>query len=216
MISVSDALNKIITSYPLIEEGLSRGIINYSAFAREVKPRIEKQLYKPVSEGAIIMALKRISEGLIKERSNQVDINLTDLTVRSNLTEFTFTNSGSLADKQRKLFNQMEDKKDVLCAVSQGIRETTFITSADASLAVEKIFSNETRIAKIVHLSSITIHLPEETVEIPGIYYQILKMLAWEKINIVEVISTYTELTIVLDNKDVDRAFSVLNRPDNF
>lgn len=216
MISVSDALNKIITSYPLIEEGLSRGIINYSAFAREVKPRIEKQLYKPVSEGAIIMALKRISEGLIKERSNQVDINLTDLTVRSNLTEFTFTNSGSLADKQRKLFNQMEDKKDVLCAVSQGIRETTFITSADASLTVEKIFSNETRIAKIVHLSSITIHLPEETVEIPGIYYQILKMLAWEKINIVEVISTYTELTIVLDNKDVDRAFSVLNRPDNF
>lgn len=216
MISVSDALNEIITSYPLIEEGLSRGIINYSAFAREVKPRIEKQLYKPVSEGAIIMALKRISEGLIKERSNQVDINLTDLTVRSNLTEFTFTNSGSLADKQRKLFNQMEDKKDVLCAVSQGIRETTFITSADASLAVEKIFSNETRIAKIVHLSSITIHLPEETVEIPGIYYQILKMLAWEKINIVEVISTYTELTIVLDNKDVDRAFSVLNRPDNF
>lgn len=216
MISISDSLKEIISRYPLIEEGLSRGIINYSAFAREVKPQIEKRLYKTVKESAIVMSLKRISDGLPKKRSIRKSLNLTDLTVKSNLTEYTFTNSGSLADKQRKLFNQMAGKKDVFCAVSQGIRETTFITSAEASLAMEKIFAAETRIAKIAHLSSITIHLPEETVETPGIYYQILKMLAWNKINIVEVISTYTELTIVLNNKDVDRAFSVLNCPDNF
>lgn len=214
MVSVKDALNEIIQNYPFVEEGLSRGIINYSAFAREIRPLIEKRLYKRVKEGAIVMALKRISDRLSKKKPSAAELNLTDITVKSNLTEYTFLNSDSLADKQRKLFNQVAGKKEVFCAVSQGIRETTFITSTDASLAVEKIFSNETRVAKIAHLSSITIHLPKETVEIPGIYYQILKMLAWEKINIVEVISTYTELTIVLCSNDVDRAFSVLNHPN--
>src|SRR3989344_3911208 len=104
MISVSDALNEIIRSYPLIEDCLSRGTINYSAFAREVKPKIEKRLYKSVTTGAIVMALKRISTGLTKDKlkSNE-GINLTDLTVRSNLLEFTFQNSQSLGDKQKEL-----------------------------------------------------------------------------------------------------------------
>ena len=46
MISVKDALNEIIQNYPFIEEGLSKGIINCSAFAREIRPLIEKMLYK--------------------------------------------------------------------------------------------------------------------------------------------------------------------------
>ena len=210
MISVSDALKEIIANYPLLEDGLSRGIINYSAFAREIKPQIEKKLYKPITEGSIIMALKRISQKLAQKKLSKKGVDLTDLTVRSNLTEFTFINSDSLADKQRKLFNQLANQKDVFCAVSQGIRETTFITSASVAKVLERIFSDETKAMKMDHLSSVTIHLPEITVKTPGIYYQILKLLAWENINIIEVISTYTELTIVFENKDIDKAFSVL------
>lgn len=210
MISVKDALNEIIQNYPFIEEGLSKGIINYSAFAREIRPLIEKRLYKGVKEGAIAMALKRISKSLSKDQSAGKLLNLTDLTVRSNLTEFTFLNSESLADKQSGLFNKLAAHKDIFCAVSQGIRETTFIANAAAAVVIEKSFSDETKVAKINQLSSITIHLPKETVETPGIYYQILKTLAWEKINVIEVISTYTELTIVFSDKDIDKAFSVL------
>ena len=100
MVSISDALNEIITNYPLIEEGLSKGIVNYSAFAREIKPQIEKRLLKSVKDGAIIMALKRISDKLSKEKpgKNQ-NLNLADLTVRSNLSEMTFLNSETLPEK---------------------------------------------------------------------------------------------------------------------
>ncbi len=216
MISISDALNEIIQTQPFIEEGLSRGIINYSAYAREIRPEIEKKLYKSVKEGAIVMALKRISEKLTKSNAQpQNKLNLTNLTVRSNLTELTFNNSASLIDKQRELFSQLSKEKDVFCAVSQGIRETTFISDSKARSAIEKIFSTESMLSVIKNLSSITIHLPKEVVETPGVYYQILKMLAWEKINIVEVISTYTELTIVFEDKNVDKAFSTLKKLSN-
>lgn len=215
MISVKDALNEIIQNYSFIEEGLSKEIINYSALTREVRPLIEKRLYKEVKEGAIVMALKRISKGLSKDRSAGKLLNLTDLTVRSNLTEFTFLNSESFADKQSGLFNKLAAYKDIFCAVSQGIRETTLIANTLAASAIEKSFSDEAKVSTINQLSSITIHLPKETVETPGIYYQILKILAWEKINIIEVISTYTELTIVFSDKDINKAFSALKNLTN-
>ncbi|MBI2017677.1 ACT domain-containing protein [Candidatus Daviesbacteria bacterium] len=210
MISVSDALNEIISTQPFIEEGLARGLINYSAYAREVKPMFEKRLYKDLTEGSIVMALKRISEKLNKKPKKENSLNLTNLTVRSNLTEFTYLYSESLPNKQKELFNHLSEEKDVYCAVSQGIRETTFIASPEATLAIERIFSSANLIAKIEDLSSVSIHLPKEVVYIPGVYYSVLKMLAWENINVIEVLSTYTELTIILETKDVDKAFSIL------
>lgn len=215
MISISDALEEIIQSYPLVEEGLSRGIINYSAFAREIKPQIEKRLYKDIKEGAIVMALKRISERISKEREKTGSINLTDLTVRSNLNEFTFQNSETLPGKTRQLFNQINDKQNILCTFSEGIRETTFIVSMEIVDEFKRIFKDEISVNQITDLSTITIRLPKETIEIPGVYYRILKVLAWEKINIIEVVSTYTELTIVFNNKDIDKAFSILKSLSN-
>lgn len=213
MVSISDALSEIIQAQPFIEEGLSRGIINYSAFAREVRPEIEKRLYKDIQEGTIVMALKRLSEKLSKDRSKpKARFNLTNLTVRSNLIEFTYLNSESLVDKQRELFNKIADVKEIFCAVSQGIRETTFIADQQAAMMIERIFASESLVIKIDNLSSITIHLPQEVVFIPGVYYQILKLIAWENINIVEVFSTYTELTIIFANADVDKAFSILKK----
>lgn len=210
MISIADALNDIIKSYPLIEDGLSRGLINYSAFAREVKPQIEKRLYKDIKEGAIVMALKRISERLSRKTTERQSLDLTDLTVRSNLSELTFLNSETLPEKTRKLFNDVAGQRDIVCTLSEGIRETTYIVSSEIVSNVKRIFQGETLVSEIKDLSSVTIHLPKEVVYIPGVYYQILKMLAWENINAIEVLSTFTELTIVLENKDVDRAFSVL------
>lgn len=210
MISISDVLEDIIKDSPFIEEGLSRGIINFSAYAREVQPIIEKKLYKNIKTGAIIMALKRISEKTKTRLQNKPEINLTDITVRSNLMEITFANSASLPNKQRQLLNELANQKDIFCTVSNGVRETTFIASIPARNIIKKIFVDESELANISYLSSITIRLPKENVEMPGLYYQILKRLAWENINIIEIISTNTELTIIFKTSDVDKAFSVL------
>lgn len=210
MISISDCLEDIIKDSPFIEEGLFRGIINFSAYAREIKPVIEKRLFKDIKSGAIVMALKRISEKIKTRPQNNPQINLTDITVRSNLMEITFANSTTLPDKQRQLLNTLADKKDIFCTFSEGVRETTFIASNSAQNVMKKIFASEIALARIDDLSSITIRLPKENVEIPGLYYQILKRLAWENINIIEIISTNTELTIIFRTEDIDKAFSVL------
>lgn len=59
-------------------------------------------------------------------------------------------------------------------------------------------------------LSSLTIKLPSENADVSGIYYFILKKLAWEGINILDIISTMHEFTIIVNDENIDRAFSIL------
>lgn len=94
--------------------------------------------------------------------------------------------------------------------LSQGIYETTLVVSSTIVGLVDEIFADENNIAKTVDLSSITVKLPAENTICPGVYYYIFKELAWDNINITEVISTTNEFTVVISDSDIHRAFTIL------
>ncbi|MBO5902878.1 MAG: aspartate kinase, partial [Tidjanibacter sp.] len=71
-------------------------------------------------------------------------------------------------------------------------------------------FAEETKIAENHDLSLITVKLPSDNTICPGVYYYLFKELAWDSINVVEVISTTNEFTIVVGDDDIHRAFSIL------
>ena len=52
--------------------------------------------------------------------------------------------------------------------------------------------------------------LPTENSIYPGVYYYIFKELAWDNINITEVISTTNEFTVLVASSDIHHAFSIL------
>jgi aspartokinase len=135
-----------------------------------------------------------------------------DITVRSNLADYTFRNSDSLTVCQTELLKAISKRKDVFYAFSQGIYETTLIMSDVLSDEINHIFDREVMTYKITSLSSITIKLPEENAQVYGVYYHILKKLAYEGINILEIISTTHEFTIIVNDENVNSAFSVLKR----
>jgi hypothetical protein len=59
-------------------------------------------------------------------------------------------------------------------------------------------------------LSSVTIRLPKNNTEVSGVYYFLLKNLAWAGINVCEIISTSNEVSIIVSEQDVPRAFPIL------
>lgn len=216
MITIPEVVEELVSKKPFLEEGLSRGLINLSALARELQPEIEKKLYKEVQTGAIIMALKRLStKPHSHSRSGnilleQVIQQLGDMTVRSNIVEFTLANSSTLADQQVQLMHEVSKKPNSFLTITDGVFETAFFASQNLEAEIERLFAGQTVKNKITGLSSITIIIPQEATDIPGVYYSILKKLAWNAINFIEVVSSFTELTIFMRNEDVDRAFSVL------
>lgn len=64
MRSVSQAVRDQVQSSPLLLSGLSRGILNLSAVARDLRPGLQQQLYKDITSNAIQLALQRFSEEL--------------------------------------------------------------------------------------------------------------------------------------------------------
>lgn len=212
MITISEKIKEIVKDSPLLEEGLLMGIINLSALARQIKPQIESALIKDISESAVLMALKRFSKNLNRGKIKKEDFlkNINDIIVRSNLNEYTFLNSESIFKNQKLLLHAVEGVKDKFLTFTQGIFESTIIASSKISNEIEKRFSGEKLILRLFNLSAITMKLSPEILHTPGVYYSILKQLAWNNINVIEVVSTSNEFTIILEKDNIDNAFSVL------
>jgi hypothetical protein len=103
-------------------------------------------------------------------------------------------------------------KPEVFLHISYGLHESIVVVSSELVPETETILAHEAGLQKISQLSSITLRLPVESLSVPGVYYPVLKALAWEGINFLEILSSSTELTILFDSKDVDHAFAVLKR----
>ncbi|MFA5932508.1 MAG: aspartate kinase [Microgenomates group bacterium] len=214
MITVPEIVEEMIKQTPFLEEGLSLGIIDLSSLARKFQPEIQKKLYKDIQIGAIVMALKRLSSTLkIKQqKSNPLFAGLDNMTVRSNLIEYSFENSPTLSEKEIELLSCVDKEKDGFLTFTHGVFETTLIISSIFTKEVERIYKGETLRLKLNNLSAITLILPKEALNQPGVYYTVLKTLAWEGINVIEGISSFTELTLTFENSQVDKAFSALKK----
>ena len=213
MKTIAATVAEYIKTKPYLSSALSDGIINLTSLARNIQDDIEKRTKKPVKSGAIVMALKRISDTadfVQTKKIIKVLKNLGDITVRSSLVDYSFLISESLLVAQSNLLKEIESKKEVFYTSSRGVSESNIIVSQNIVTLVDDLFKNEICRSKTENLSSITMKLPSENVTIPGIYYFIFQRLSWEGVNINEVISTSNEFTILMHENQVNTAFTVV------
>ena len=213
MKTIQEVVEKTIRKTPFIEEALNEKLINVSSLARLILPEVSKVLKKEVKVGAVMMAINRISpasELRIRKNIKKLALDLGDVIVRSDLCDFTFKNTPSLLKEIAKILTKSSENSDYFLTVSQGIFETNIVTSKNLRPYVEDIFENEFLINSVLELASITIKPPKENQQQSGIYYFILKQLAWADISLQEVISTTNEMTIVVKEKDINQTFAIL------
>ena len=213
MKTISAVVEHYIKKKPFLQSALSQGIINLTSLSRIVKPEVEEELGKEVRNGAIVMALKRLSDDMefrATHRIVKVLKNIGEITVRSSLTDFTFLLSNSILENQSLLLKEVNRNKDVFYTSSRGVNELNIVVSSSLDPIVEELFRREKCTQKSTNLSSITVKLPAENVSVPGIYYFIFQRLAWEGIVLYEVISTTNEFTILVNDDQVESAFKTI------
>lgn len=213
MKTIQEAVKTIINRTPFIEEALYDKLINVSSLARLIQPDVENILKKEVKPGAVMMAINRLSpSNVLRVRKNIRKIALTtgDFIVRSDLRDNTFKNSNTLLQKISKFLNDIDKKSDVFFTVSQGVFETNIVTSSSLKEQIDTIFKDEILLYSVDNLASVTIKMTKSNLEQSGIYYFILKQLAWADIPVQEIISTTHEMTIVVKDTDINETFSIL------
>ncbi len=213
MKTISSVVEHYIKTKPFLLSALSQGIINLTSLARTMMPELKQELGKDIKQGAVVMSLKRLSEDLdfrVNHKILKVLKGIGEITVRSSLTDFTFAVSDTILAKQAELINNINTNPDVFYTSSRGVNEINIVVSSSMNHIVDRLFSDEKKIERNESLASITVKLPKDNINTPGIYYYIFQRLAWEGITIIEVISTSYEFTILVNEDEVDLAFKVI------
>lgn len=215
MLSIAHKVEQIVSESAFLTEGLTLGLINLSELARQLRPQIETDLWKPVGQAAVVMALRRLAERLpasVPARQILLTPRMGELTTRNELAISTFRLSDNSQDCQRQLLALAEPYPGMYVTVTRGVHEMLVVSSRPLAHLVEQAFGAERLLARVDNLTALTLRLNPETRRTPGIYHAVFKKLAWDKISVINMMCTFSELTILLEQSQTGKAFTALSQ----
>ncbi len=211
MYTISQAVEHILQSRPYISELLEQDLINISQLARQIEGEVQDTCMKEVSAEAIAMAIRRLPKLIISPKLMSLFEKSPDILVRSHLCEITVKKQDNLK-KIHKVLDEFTESDGQFFTITQGIFEDTIIIGKDYAEQIRTLFTAKDIIAEFDNLAAVTIRLHPANVETPGVYYYILKALLLENINVIEVVSTYLECTILVAEKDAEETFAAVKK----
>lgn len=210
MVNISHLVKKYMEGSPYLQEFMLRGIIHVPNLAEGIKPYIEKELGK-VKESAIIMALRRYGEQLKKKDIKTKEFKIkSDIVMKTNIIDISVQKSPQLFKDLEKLYKLVNYEKGDLLNIIHGSNEVTIITNEKFKNKISEILKNEKTLNIEKNLISLSLNYPEEFLYTPGVIFNIIRKLALEGINIFEVVTTRTELTLILNKKDLTKSYNIL------
>ncbi|MCC7716987.1 hypothetical protein [Janthinobacterium lividum] len=214
MLSITTKVEQMVMESAFLSEGLARGLLNLSELARQLQPQLEKALWKPVSKGAVVTALCRVAERIPQQHSEEtvLEQRTSALSMRSDLVVFTYRYSDQTYACQRRLLELPQPERGTFITITHGVNEVMVICSRTLQSTVDEMFIDEQEVARIHRVSAVTLHLAQDTCYTPGIYHAILRRLAWERINLTNIICTFSELTLLLEASQTQAAYLVLSK----
>lgn len=213
MESVSSMVKYLLENKPFLLDALSRGILSLGNLATEFKPDIEKSLGKEIKETAIVMALRRYGDEIREHRSIKVSSSITgEILMKTNICDFNVQKSTNLLSKLKNLYEMVNIERGDFLNIIVGNNEVSISVSEKYYSKIENFLAGETLYNHSKGLVSLTVIFDGDFLHTPGIVSQVMHRFAWENINIFEIVSTMTELTFVIENKNSIRGYEVLQK----
>lgn len=211
MVTISHIVKKIVSSQPFVEEGLASGIISVANLAEQMLPKIEQELGKKAKQAAVAMALRRYADDISGHRKKAAKFDYTgEILMKTNICDVNFLKSHTLMNKLKTIHELVNFERGDTLNVIVGNNEVSIVINEKYIEKLIKFLSGEKILNKEHNLVALTIVFTDDFVHTPGIIFNAVRKLAWESINIYEIVSTVTELTFILSKKDSMKAYEVL------
>ena len=212
MVTASHLVKKIVGENSFLMEAMSRELISYGNLAEQLKPEIEKELGRKIKEPAVIMALRRYAEELQgfdkKVRKFKFE---GEILMRTNIIDFNVVKSNNMLAKIKNLYSLIDFEKGEILNIILGNNEVSIITNEKCEKKLLNFLSGEKILNKEFDLVSLTVSFySKDFIQTPGVIFTAIRKLAWNNINIFEIVSTMTELTFILKKKDSIKAYNSL------
>ena len=211
MIKVSQTVREIIFQDDIALLAMESGILNLSAYAERIVSEVEDKTFKSVKKGTIVVALTRIAEECKNQATVRPKIFLDDLSIRSPLCDVTFHKTEETRNKLKNLHQKISINENAFFTVTQSMSEITIIAPQALLPAVLKHFEGKPK-AVYSELAGITVRFSEEYLDVPNILYTLQSAMAVHQINFIEIVSTYTEFSYILEKKYLEIATQALKK----
>lgn len=211
--SVAFYVKEIINRSPFISEMLIQEVISYSNLALFIKPKVEALYGAEVSSASIVMAIRRYTLDLkklnhIEKKSNRIEY---EIQMKTNIYDVNIKRSSSFIDNISSLYSLIRIENGDFINISIGEYEIVVTISDKYKDNLENLLKNENVINREDDMVALTISFKGNNfLETPGITYLATRKLAWENINIYEIVSTLNVLTFIIKKKDSLEAYGVL------
>lgn len=211
MLTISSAVEQLVASSDFAIEGLQSGCLNMTAYADQISDEIAQLTKKPVQKASIVMALTRLAKKYREQLPEVQDFKLFNLVSRSGLTELAYPKTSQLQRDVAKLFERADIQAAPFCVATVGLGEVSIVTDNNLAQSIQQELRTHTPSLNLSGLSSLTMQVGIETIDTPRQSYTVIKQLALRNITIVEYITSPTELTIILYDRDLKESFVILH-----
>lgn len=210
MINIIDVVKEIISEDDVATEALSTGIINFSNYARSIHKEVEKRTYKNVNIQSIVVALSRIGKNT--KNTEKHNLKITSLSVHSDLEDITFDKTQDNLNNLKNLYLGIPVNYNGYFSSSVGVNEVTIIGDSEVMKKVLEIYNNSRPISHFRQLTGITVKFSTNYLSVPNVLFKIFAKIAAKSINVIEVVSTLTEITFIVNKPDTDLSISQLSK----
>ena len=216
--SVSDVVIELLESMYYLKPAMRLDLINYSALARGIKPFVEEKTGGKVELETIVMAIRRNVRFLTSEAHPSVLAIMKDTKVELR-TGFAFVK----LKRRLGVYEQVMDLVKNLNAeeaensyVIQRVNEISVIIPEDVLVQIEHLPAvkkdKNTIVDKRGELAVVTINLPDESLDVPGIYALITTQLADLGVSILNTVGSFTRVSFLVTEEDAPLAYEKLNK----
>lgn len=208
MIKIQEAVKNIVDKDIEIKNGIARGLINLSNYARLIRKQVAGLSKKDVSVQSIVVALARVSKK-IKAYRYLPEIKITQLSVKTPIIELVYPNTEENQGRLGKIADAVSFLSDPFLSMSTSTQDIAIVVSAQAEDKILGIFKDKPKIVKR-NLSAVSIRFRKDLVEESGVGFSIMQKISSRNIVLDEVVSTYNEFTLVFKTEYLSDVLLVL------
>jgi hypothetical protein len=206
--SISGIVKQVIDSDLSLQDAIGRKYGNYTAIARLIKQKVEKDLGRPVNFESLITSVKRVKPKLqLAQKGIEGVISRSVVNVRTDVAKLSVEKTKRSLDSAR---NMMATYQEEFLQVSESNSAITMVFDEKLLPDIQKKFNDGDILDEQSNLAAIIVHSPTEIVRTPGVVLAIYARIAENHINIEDTVSCFTDTIVVIRMDEVARTFSVL------
>jgi len=232
------AVRELIDSMKVEKESISNAIANTKSKKQNLvnpnnkrnKPFIDESTDDTVTlnsrienhGGTDIVSSGKYSEEKLNREKSKLDLNenlawqiaYTQLLIKNDILHITFKRSDKILSLINELSKRIPEESDEIFNINQGGREITIVCESSNEYLLKHLLPEAEEILRktaIIRIQEAKGSEIRPSIEVPGLYAFFIGLISDNNINILDLISTRTQLTVIIQEDDLMKAYMILN-----